>query len=306
MNLPLEGKFGRESGEYSSIPGPAFARPVVITPLDMIGSESFEGEPIMPTQIFRASEEAHYSPRQPQREKQERAAYISPLQLANPIMEASSNDLHERRVISPLSQYNQLNFPVLPEDEAMSEGGAVHAPLLSMRPDSTGFGWCNNVLSPKHARADPLPMDDSDDQVDDISYDGNRIVDFSSYFQSGHLNEANAIAPNMGECCEDFSISSHEASSIEDVLSSFEQADPDAFWEEAVGDEEQQGRDDTEDRCHSHSNAIDSSTIPPSDLHPETNQMEDANGGTLHRPSSYAIRMKSVGGKQPRFRPNTV
>jgi hypothetical protein len=175
-------------------------------------STSFDGEPMLSTAIFRDTAEGlHIYTNRSNNNNNNDPMSISPLQLANPIFEqrGSVGDVDglggSMRVISP--------YPFF------------HASQQEVEERQQLKTWS-------------MPTEETIDAstTREHSLNNNKRIDYSLFFQSG----VNQVASG-GMDCDDFSISSHEAESIEDDLWCFEKisGDPAAFWEEGMDHEQQ-------------------------------------------------------------------
>jgi hypothetical protein len=202
-------------------------------PIDHLGasgSDNFGGEPGSPTAIFRDAAEGlhrHYNYNNSSSNSNNDPMSTSPLQLAlaNPIYERRGSgvdvDAHQAdavqasRVISPylflhatqgeLEERQQLN------GEAMTWSGMPTEEIIDAS------------TTEEHHHQHQL-------QQESIPR-----IDYSSFFQSVANANVNVNASAAGIMdCDDFSISSHEAESIDDDFLCFEKISGDAFWEEGM------------------------------------------------------------------------
>jgi hypothetical protein len=158
---------------------------------------------------------------------------VTPLQLANPIFEqqsAGSDDhyataasfLHSSRVISPYPFFRPRSREA--DQDLLATGG---------------MGWSTNQATTNNAS---LMMEETIDPSE-TQEQADRPIDYSLFFPS-EIGDGNQAG---GMDCDDFSISSHEAESIQDddLLLCFEKisGDPASFWEEGM--EESAGDNDS-------------------------------------------------------------
>jgi hypothetical protein len=206
-------------------------------PIDHLGasvSDIFGGEPGSPTAIFRDAAEGlhhHYNNSNNNDDDNNDPMSISPLQLAlaNPIYERLGSGYADvdadgdqagavqasglgTRVISPYlflhATQGELEERQQLSGEAMTWSGMPTEEIVDA---STTEEHCQH----KHHH-ESIPR-----------------IDYSSFFQS--VANVNASASGIMDC-DDFSISSHEAESIDDDFLCFEKitGDPAAFWEEGM------------------------------------------------------------------------
>jgi hypothetical protein len=211
-------------------------------PIDHLGasgSDSFGGEPGSPTAIFRDAAEGlhhHYQ----DDENNNDPMSISPLQLAlaNPIIEQRG------------SGHVDVDFDV---DIDAGQADAVQASGLGTRVISPYLFLhaTQGELEERHQLSggsmtwSGMPteeiVDDSTTEEhhhhQQLQHESIPRIDYSSFFQSvanANVNVNGSAAGIMD--CDDFSISSHEAESIDDDFLCFEKisGDPAAFWEEGM------------------------------------------------------------------------
>jgi hypothetical protein len=203
-----------------------------IDQLDTSESDSFDNEPVSPTAIFRDAGEGHYH-HQDNSNNDRDPMSISPLQLtlANPIIEQRG------------SAHSDIDIDVDGDgdcDAFQASGGGTRVispfPFLHATP--------RELEERQELRGEAMTwsmptgeiIDDSTTQ--EHQHESRRRIDYSLFFQSGANVNVNATvnAGGAGMDCDDFSISSLEAESIEDDLWCFEKisGDPAAFWEEGM------------------------------------------------------------------------
>jgi hypothetical protein len=188
------------------------------------GSDSFDGEPVSPTAIFRDTAEGlddHHD-----NINNMDPMSISPLQLA------LANPIYERRGIVHRGVDSDVDVDV----DASGGSRVVISPypfFLATPREIEERHELNGEAMPWSMPTEEI-VDASTTQEHHHQHESNRRIDYSLFFQSGANMNANASGAGME--CDDFSISSHEAESIEDDLWCFEKisGDPAAFWEEGM------------------------------------------------------------------------
>jgi hypothetical protein len=209
------------------------------------GSDSFGGgEPGSPTAIFRDAAEGlhhHY-----QQDDNIDPMSISPLQLA------LANPIYERRGSGHSGVDGDFNVDVHQDDAVHASGLGTR--VISPYPFATqgeleerqqlslsgeAMTWSNHM--PTEEIVDSSSTQEHHQHERESNNNSNPRIDYSLFFQSSANGNANANlnvnASGAGMECDDFSISSHEAESIEDDLwLNFEKisGDPAAFWEEGM------------------------------------------------------------------------
>lgn len=180
-------------------------KPIVdlgLDPSSSCNSDSFlQGEePISPTNIFRdATEMIQNDPMS-----------VSPLQLANPVYEKSAGS----------DNNDSLSIDAL---LSSSHNSRVISPYPFFRPSQ------RELQERDELACSAWSMPEGTIDASETMEQGERPIDYSLFFPCAPT----AAGPAVGMECDDFSISSHEAESIEDDLC-FEKIAGDSFWDEGI------------------------------------------------------------------------
>jgi hypothetical protein len=204
--------------------------------LEASESDSFDCEPVSPTAIFRDSAEGYY-PHHDNSNNDRDPMSISPLQLA------LANPIYEQRGSAHGGVDGDFDIDVDGDgdgDSFQASGGGtrVISPFPFLHATQRELEERQELRGEAITWSMPIEEIVDGSTTQEHQHVSHRRVDYSLFFQSGANVNVNATvnASGAGMDCDDFSISSHEAESIEDDLWCFEKisGDPAAFWEEGM------------------------------------------------------------------------